>query len=584
VSSNVETSEVLSQGMIALDAADFPKGWEIVRLGDVIDIQGGSQPPKSDFIFEPRDGYIRLLQIRDFGNKPVPTYVPRDKVTKVCNRDDIFIARYGASLGRIVTGMEGAYNVALAKAVFDRNVIFPKYLFYLLQTPLFQTPIHMISRSAQNGFNKGEIFPIPLPIAPLTQQTRIVAEIEKQFSRLDEAVANLKRVKANLKRYKAAVLKAAVEGKLTEGWRKQHPDVEPADKLLERILAERRKATGKGKYKEPVGPDTIGLPELPAGWVWARLDSIAALKGGITVDKKRKDPSARLIPYLRVANVQRGYLDLTEVKEIEAPQTAIEELQLFPGDILFNEGGDRDKLGRGWIWEGQLAECIHQNHVFRARLFLSDMPAKLISWWGNSFGKDYFLRAGKQTTNLASINLSKLSEFPVPQPPVAEQHQIVSEVERRLSIVAGTEAQVEANLRRADRLRQSILKQAFSGQLAPLNPKDEPASVLLEPIREQLAAPVKITKGKSSPRRNAKPAVKAEPKDDTPDHGTLDSVLNAILGLMQPGREYSRADLAGTLGLTTGRWNVAIYELKRRGQVKQMGEKRGAKYLLSHSN
>jgi type I restriction enzyme S subunit len=113
----------------------LPKDWKIVRLGDVIDIQGGSQPPKDEFIYEPREGYVRLLQIRDFGEKPQPTYVPKTKVTKFCTKQDIFIARYGASLGRIVTGMEGAYNVALAKVIFDQETIFPKYLFYLLQTP-----------------------------------------------------------------------------------------------------------------------------------------------------------------------------------------------------------------------------------------------------------------------------------------------------------------------------------------------------------------------------------------------------------------------------------------------------------------
>jgi len=269
------------QRIVDLDENKFPAGWKVVRLDDVIDVKGGSQPPKSTFVYEPKDGYIRLLQIRDFGKKPVPTYVPKGKVTKFCEKDDVLIARYGASLGRIVTGMEGAYNVALAKTIFDRDLIFPKYLFYLLQTPLFQTPIHMISRSAQNGFNKGEIAPIQLPIAPLEQQKRIVAEIEKQFSRLDEAVANLKRVKANLKRYKAAVLKAAVEGKLTEEWRKQHPDVEPADKLLERIECARNKwlddeiSEGKGearRLKSKLGKHSFEVPEnvgLPVSWAWA---------------------------------------------------------------------------------------------------------------------------------------------------------------------------------------------------------------------------------------------------------------------------------------------------------------------------
>jgi len=352
----------------------------------------------------------------------------------------------------------------------------PKFFYYLLRS------LRIPSRGYSRHFQFLKKF--HLPLAPRQQQKRIVAEIEKQFSRLDEAVANLKRVKANLKRYKAAVLKAAVEGKLTEEWRKAHPDVEPASKLLDRILAERRakweeaelakmKAKGKvpkndkwkAKYKGIEEPDTSTLSNLPEGWLWTRLDTLAALKGGITVDRKRKDPTARSVPYLRVANVQRGYLDLGEVKEIAAPEADIEALRLVPGDILFNEGGDRDKLGRGWVWEGQLAECIHQNHVFRARLYSGEMVPKLISWWGNSFGQYYFLREGKQTTNLASINLTKLSAFPVPLPPLAEQEQIAAEIERRLSLAMAIENETDQGIVRAERLRQSLLTQAFSGAL-----------------------------------------------------------------------------------------------------------------------
>jgi hypothetical protein len=120
-----------------VSAADLPSDWKIVKLGDVIDIQGGSQPPKEEFIYEPREGYVRLLQIRDFGEKPQPTYVPKNKVTKFCRKEDIFIARYGASLGRIVTGMEGAYNVALAKVIFDRESIFPKVPILPASDPVF---------------------------------------------------------------------------------------------------------------------------------------------------------------------------------------------------------------------------------------------------------------------------------------------------------------------------------------------------------------------------------------------------------------------------------------------------------------
>ena len=111
----------------------LPEGWAWTCFGDVFDIQGGSQPPKKLFIYEPSEGYVRLLQIRDFGDRPVPTYVPTSRVTKFCKKEDVLIARYGASLGRVLTGMEGAYNVALVRVIFDHSLIFSKYIFYLLR-------------------------------------------------------------------------------------------------------------------------------------------------------------------------------------------------------------------------------------------------------------------------------------------------------------------------------------------------------------------------------------------------------------------------------------------------------------------
>ncbi|HEY9601279.1 MAG TPA: hypothetical protein V6C85_06680 [Allocoleopsis sp.] len=246
------------------------------------------------------------------------------------------------------------------------------------------------------------------------------------------------------------------------------------------------------------------MPELPDGWVWARLDTITALKGGITKDSKRQVENGRKVPYLRVANVQRGYLDLNEMKEIEAPESAISELLLKPGDILFNEGGDRDKLGRGWIWNGELPECIHQNHVFRGRLYCTDVSPKFVSWFGNTYGASYFMREGKQTTNLASINLTKLSAFPIPLPSPEEQPKIVSEVERHLSVVDKLETLVNQNLKRAEKLRQSILKKAFEGKLVPQDPTDEPADKLLERIKAEKAKREAEAKAKKKQKQPGK--------------------------------------------------------------------------------
>ncbi|SDW31761.1 restriction endonuclease subunit S [Nitrosomonas communis] len=475
---------------VAVDLRSLPEGWEWTALGDLGLVRLGKTPRKVDYR---NSGDFKIVKFRDVDENGSIHWGKEDKgfidsspnvlsTLKELRENDVLVtasAHMSEHIGKkvgIITNIpnrfKSAYVVGEILQIRAKEGIEPKWvLFYLRSTEGFKAiqrrvyGVHLIASRAQN---------IEIPIAPLDQQKRIVAEIEKQFSRLDEAVANLKRVKANLKRYKAAVLKAAFEGCLVETEaelaRREGRNFETGEQLLQRILETRRSQwKGKGKYKEPTAPDTTDLPELPEGWVWVRLDSIAALKGGITVDKKRQDPTARSVPYLRVANVQRGYLDLSEVKFIDAPEADIEELRMQKGDILFNEGGDRDKLGRGWIWEGQLVDCIHQNHVFRARLYMNTSSPKLVSWWGNTFGKDYFLREGKQTTNLASINLTKLSAFPVPLPPVAEQHRIVAEIDRRLSLLHEIEVQVVANLYRAERLRQSILADAFSGRLVVSN-------------------------------------------------------------------------------------------------------------------
>jgi very-short-patch-repair endonuclease len=282
--------------------------------------------------------------------------------------------------------------------------------------------------------------------------------------------------------------------------------VETGAQLLEHILKQRRahweakqltkfqqqgKTPPKGwqdKYPEPVKPDTTDLPELPEGWVWASLDMLGEIASGVAKGTKR-DASIPVseVPYLRVANVQRGYLELSEVKTILATKRDIEELTLQKGDILFNEGGDRDKLGRGWVWRDEVPNCIHQNHVFRMRPYLPELMPELISHHGNTFGKTWFQSSGKQTTNLASINMSMLRTFPVPVAPVDEQIQILSLLEEQIDVLNDQEKSVALGLSLSAAQRKNILKAAFSGQLVPQDPNDEPASVLLERIRAERA-------------------------------------------------------------------------------------------------
>ena len=302
---------------------------------------------------------------------------------------------------------------------------------------------------------------------------RLVIELERRLSHVDQAISTLQTAAIKLSLLREVILWSAVIP--TRG-----------------------------------AVDDEGRPTLPIGWEWTTLGKVADVAGGVTKDSKRQDdPSFVEVPYLRVANVQLGYLKLDEVTSIKVHPDKAAALKLLPGDILFNEGGDRDKLGRGWIWEGQVADCIHQNHVFRARLKDDRLHPKFVSWVGNSFGRRWFEAAGKQTTNLASINKTVLEAFPIPMPPLGEVEAIVTETERRLSLVEAAQREVDNNLSKAAQLRRSLLAAAFSGKLVPQDPSDEPAEVLLEKIRaEREAAAVAAKAAKTATKTTKKPAVR----------------------------------------------------------------------------
>ena len=198
-----------------------PKNWICFRFTSLIDIEGGTQPPKSQFINEYREGYIRLVQIRDFASDKYIVFVPDTAKLKHFNEDDILIARYGASLGRICTGMSGAYNVALAKTIFSSNILNRKYVYWMLQSESFQAPLMGISRTAQAGFNKRICLHLNATPA-LSEQQRIVDRIESLFAKLDEAKQKAQDSLDSFETRKAAILHKAFTGELTAQWRKEH--------------------------------------------------------------------------------------------------------------------------------------------------------------------------------------------------------------------------------------------------------------------------------------------------------------------------------------------------------------------------
>lgn len=437
---------------------------------------------------------------------------------------------YGATIGKTsVLGIEAATNQACAVGI--PVAVSSEFLYYFLISEE-RNFVNAGKGGAQPNISQGIIKAWQVSLPPRAEQTRIVAKLEELLTDLDHGVAELQAAQKKLQQYRQSLLKAAVQGELTAHWRAQQQQQatatgqasETGTQLLARILNERRQRweakqlakfveQGKtppknwqSKYPEPVQPDTTDLPELPQGWVWASLDMLGEIASGVAKGTKQKESvQLRKVPYLRVANVQRGYLDLTEVKTILATERDIEELTLKAGDILFNEGGDRDKLGRGWVWRDEVAECIHQNHVFRMRPYLPELKPELISHHGNTFGKRWFQNAGKQTTNLASINMGMLRAFPVPLAPASEQIEILALLEQQIDNLDQQEKTVDLALKQSAAQRQNILRAAFAGELVPQDPNDEPASVLLERIRAERAAAVAAAgkKPKTAPRKKA---------------------------------------------------------------------------------
>lgn len=450
---------------------NVPDHWQVIPLEEVLDdIIGGGTPSKANP--EYWVGSIPWLTVKDMRTRRPEDAIDhiskdavRDSATNIIPADTVIIAtRIG--LGKVIRVPYGAAINQDLKALIAKPELEKGYLeYWILSIAEYLESIG--SGTTVKGIRLEQLRSLPFPLAPLNEQKRIVAEIEKQFSRLDEAVANLKRVKANLKRYKAAVLKAAVEGKLTEDWRKQHPNVEPASKLLERILAERRaRWHGNGKYQESSRSDTSDLPKLPNGWTWTPLEAISEAIGGFAFESKKFTSTGFQV--IKMANIRMGRIDVTQkpcfIQDVEADVAA--KYSLIDGDLVVTLTGTRKKQDYGYV-------AVVKNPK---RLLLNQRIARLRPADGvlSQFleltlqSEDYRNRFfAHETGNVGqgNVGMEAVTKVPITLAPFAEQQHIVAEVERRLSGIKALVSAVEANLTRADRLRQSILSQAFSGGL-----------------------------------------------------------------------------------------------------------------------
>lgn len=483
---------------------ELPAGWEWARFGSVLDFQGGGQPPKDYFSDTPQPGYVQLIQIRDLGERPQPVFIPRELASKFCTSDDIMVGRYGASVGKTFWGKEGSYNVALVKMVDEHNIFYKGFLYQLLKSPLGQSYFLGISRSAQDGFNKSDIEQKLVPISPLAEQHRIVAKIDElmalcdrlearqadadsahaqlvqallesltqardagdfaqSWQRLAENFHTLFTTESSIDALKQTLLQLAVMGKLVP----QDPSDEPACELVGRIQFEKHRFLAESKARKQKDLDADLLPEppfdAPDGWEWQCIDDVLHVTGGVTLGRKLANRKLVSKPYLRVANVQRGKLELDQIKEVEVPEDEVEKYLLRNGDLLITEGGDWDKVGRTAIWREELSECLHQNHVFRARAIVEDWEPRWAEMYLNSIpARDYFAGSAKQTTNLASINMTQLRACAFPLPPLAEQLRIVARVDQLMAICDQLKARLNQARQVHEQLADALVEQAVA--------------------------------------------------------------------------------------------------------------------------
>lgn len=456
---------------------------------------------------------------------------------------DIVFARTGATTGKsyLITNPPNAVFASYLIRLKLVPKINPEYVSLFFESKSYWSQIMRVRKgSAQPGVNAKILATIKIPIPPFFEQKRIVAKIEDLFTQLDAGVAELQKAKVQLKRYRQAVLKAAVEGELTHEWREAHQDeLEPASELLERILAERRakweeeelvKMHAKGKepkddrwkrkYQEHEKPKIYGLPELPEGWAWVELGEI------IEPSTEKINPQdVDKVPYIGLEHIEKGTGKLLRhgySNEVRSTKSVF-----HTGDLLY--GKLRPYLNKVLIAE---FEGISSTDI----LVYTDYPHIVNKFLKYRFlSLDFVNFATKNMTGVQHprVNAKIVANFLIALPSLDEQKYIVEKIERRLSVATDIENQIEHNLVRAKRLRESILHKAFDGKLVEQLSDDGSAAELL--------AKIKMDKVKkfNEPKKNS------IHKESTISGITEDNVIAAISQM--PNETFSFDDLYETI-------------------------------------
>jgi type I restriction enzyme S subunit len=473
-------------------ALQYPNEFKEGFFTDYFDIAGGTQPPKSTFISEPKDGYIKFLQIRDFSSDTTPTFIPISKNNKICSEKDLVLGRYGASIGKILTGKSGAYNVACAKIIFLEGDSFDReFIFYWLHSSYFQNFLTSISRSAQGGFNKNDLSRIRTNFPSIGLQKKLTSilksidiallngdkiifekngktAIEIAFIELvekflsfinegEELSTELTHQLTLVKKLRQQLLQDAVQGKLVE----QNSTDEPASELLKKIKAEKQKLISEKKLKKEKELPPIKLEEIPfeipENWVWCRLGEICT-KIGSGSTPKGSNYSTNGKPFFRSQNIYESGLVYDDIKFIsDEMHKQMYGTTVYANDILLNITGG--SMGRCALVPANFGEGNVSQHVCIIRPLLVDN-----NFYHSITLSPFFQRfIFSSTTGAGREGLPKynLEQFIIPLPPIEEQTRIVQKLDELMEYCAELEASIKESEAQNSTLLQQVLREAL---------------------------------------------------------------------------------------------------------------------------
>ncbi|MCK4356673.1 restriction endonuclease subunit S [Candidatus Bipolaricaulota bacterium] len=390
---------------------------ETVRLGEVADVMAGQPAPQEPRVFGKRGlpfiraGHLSGLQESSYPDQRIDEHLGSSLGLKRVANGSVLFAKSGmsATKGIVVTLECDAYLVSHVCGITPSDELDSRFLMYWLR---WQPPFHLIRDSAYPSIRLEDVRALRVPLPPLPEQRQIAAILDKA-----DAIRRKRQQTLNL-----------------------------TDQFLRSAFL-----------------DMFGDPVTnPKHWPVKKLGEFADIRSGITKGRKLGDAETITVPYMRVANVQDGRLELADIKTIKIRPDELGRYSLTTGDVLLTEGGDPDKLGRGAVWAGAVDPCVHQNHIFSVRVDRSIAEPHFISALiGSAYGKRHFLRIGKQTTGIATINKTQLSSFPALLPPIKIQKQYAAIVAR----FDGGLGRLTRTLAKHEELSKSLTQRAFRGEL-----------------------------------------------------------------------------------------------------------------------